>query len=222
MKSKIRSSNSDFVLRHSFVIRHSVFVILPEPQTLNHMPTPKSIGAIELSSIGIGYQIEDEMLKAASVDLLIARTICSGKYLIVLGGSVSDVESAIRAGLTAASDSIIDHLIIPNVHPSVFPALGQSVALGPEDLGALGVVETFSGASVIAAADAAAKAARITLFRIHVAMALGGKGLCLMTGTVADVRAGVQVAAEEARKRGLLVSEIVIPRPSRELFGDYL
>jgi microcompartment protein CcmL/EutN len=186
------------------------------------MPTPKSIGAIELSSIGIGYQIEDDMLKAASVDLLIARTICSGKYLIVLGGSVSDVESAIRTGLTAASDSIIDHLIIPNVHPSVFPALGQSVALEPEDFGALGVIETFSGASVIAAADAAAKAARITLFRIHVAMALGGKGLCLMTGTVADVRAGVQVAAEEARKRGLLVSEIVIPRPSRELFGDYL
>ena len=55
------------------------------------MPTPKSIGAIELSSIGIGYQIEDEMLKAASVELLIARTICSGKYLIVVGGSVSDV-----------------------------------------------------------------------------------------------------------------------------------
>jgi microcompartment protein CcmL/EutN len=186
------------------------------------MSTPKSIGAIELSSIGIGYQIEDEMLKAASVELLIARTICSGKYLIILGGSVSDVESAIRAGLGAASDSIIDHLIIPNVHPSVFPALGQSVALGPEEFGALGVVETFSGTSVIAAADAAAKAARITLFRIHVAMALGGKGLCLMTGTVADVRAGVQVAAEEARRRGLLVSEIVIPRPSRELFGDYL
>ena len=96
------------------------------------------------------------------------------------------------------------------------------MALGPEEAGALGVIETFSGVSVLAAADAAAKAARITLLRIHVAMALGGKGLCLMTGTVADVRQGVQVAAEEVRRRGLLVSEIVIPRPSRELFGDYL
>ncbi len=112
--------------------------------------------------------------------------------------------------------------MIPNVHESVFPALGQSVALGPDQAGALGVVETFSGVSVIAAADAAAKAARVTLFRIHVAMALGGKGFCLMTGTVADVRAGVQAAAAEARQRGLLVSEVVIPRPSRELFGDYL
>jgi microcompartment protein CcmL/EutN len=182
----------------------------------------KSIGAIELSSIGIGYQIEDEMLKAASVELLIARTICSGKYLIIVGGSVSDVEAAIRSGLGAAPESIIDHLVLPNVHESVFPALGQSVSLDADHNGALGVLETFSGVSVLAAADAAAKAARVTLFRIHVAMALGGKGLCLMTGTVADVRAGIQAGAVEARERGLLVSEIVIPRPSKELFGDYL
>jgi microcompartment protein CcmL/EutN len=186
------------------------------------MAFPKSIGVIELSSLGLGYRIEDDMLKAASVELLIARTICSGKYFIVVGGSVSDVEASIQAGLDGAGEAIIDHLVLPNVHPTVFPALGQSIALGPDEIGALGVIETFSGTSVLAAADAAAKAARITLFRIHVAMALGGKGLCLMTGLVADVRAGVQAAAEEARQRGLLVSEIVIPRPSRELFGDYL
>lgn len=186
------------------------------------MPAPKSIGAIELSSVGIGYQIQDEMLKAASVELLIARTICSGKYLIVLGGSVSDVEAAIQAGLAGAGEAIIDHMVIPNVHETVFAALGQSVALLDNQTGALGVVETFSGVSALAAADAAAKAARITLFRIHVAMALGGKGLCMMTGTVADVRAGVQAAAKVVRERGLLVSEIVIPRPARELFEDYL
>ncbi|HUT11005.1 MAG TPA: BMC domain-containing protein [Thermoguttaceae bacterium] len=186
------------------------------------MPIPRSIGAMELSSIGVGYRIEDEMLKAASVELLIARTICSGKYLIVLGGSVSDVEAAIHCGLGGAGEAVIDHLLIPNVHESVFPALGQSVVLEPDQAGALGVVETFSGTSALAAADAAAKAARITLFRIHVAMALGGKGLCLMTGGVADVRAGVQAAAEEVRRRGLLVCEIVIPRPSPELFAEYL
>ena len=43
-----------------------------------------------------------------------------------------------------------------------------------------------------------------------------------MTGRVADVRAGVEAAAAEARRRGLLVSEIVIPRPARELFAEYL
>ena len=89
--------------------------------------------------------------------------------------------------------------MIPNVHESVFPALGQSVVLQPDEAGALGVVETFSGVSILAAADRAAKAARVTLFRIHVAMALGGKGLLLMTGSVSDVRAGVDAAADEAR-----------------------
>jgi len=186
------------------------------------MPSPKSIGAVELSSVGVGYQVEDQMLKAAAVDLLIARTICSGKYLIVIGGSVSDVEAAIQTGLAGAGEAIIDHLVIPNVHESVFAALGQSVTLGADHSGALGVVETFSGTSALAAADAAAKAARVTLFRIHVAMALGGKGLLLMTGAVADVRAGVQAAAEEARRRGLLVAEIVIPRPDPALFAEYL
>ena len=46
------------------------------------------------------------MLKAASVELLIARTICSGKYLIVVGGSVSDVEAAVadRAGAGRRGD----------------------------------------------------------------------------------------------------------------------
>jgi len=186
------------------------------------MPEPRSIGAIELSSIAIGYRIQDAMLDAASIEILIARTICSGKYLLVFTGSVSDVKAAVRVGLEAPEESVIDHLVIPNVHESVFPALGQSVVVEDADVGALGVVETFSGVSIIAAADAAAKAARVCLFRIHVAMALGGKGFCLMTGTVADCRAGVSAAAAEARQRGLLVAETVIARPNRELFSEYI
>jgi microcompartment protein CcmL/EutN len=39
---------------------------------------------------------------------------------------------------------------------------------------------------------------------------------------VADVRAGVSAAVAEARERGLLVSEVVIPRPSEELFAEYI
>jgi microcompartment protein CcmL/EutN len=186
------------------------------------MSIGKAIGAIEFSSVGLGYLAQDEMLKAASVNQIIARTICSGKYLIVVGGSVSDVEASVEAGVRVGSSAVIDELMIANVHESVFPALGQSVMLQPEEADALGVVETFSGVSILAAADRAAKAARVTLFRIHVAMALGGKGLLLMAGSVSDVRAGVDAAADEARERGLLVSEVVLPRPSKELFADYL
>jgi microcompartment protein CcmL/EutN len=186
------------------------------------MAMPRSIGAMEFSSIGMGYLAEDEMLKAATVELLIARTICSGKYLVVVGGSVSDVKAALSAAAARAEDSIIDQMVLPNAHDALFPALGQSVVLTDENPGALGVIETFSGTSVLAAADAAAKAANVVVFRIHVAMALGGKGLLLMAGGVADVKAGLAAGAAVVRERGLLVSAVVIPRPGRELFQEYL
>jgi len=182
----------------------------------------RAIGAIELSSIAIGYQVQDDLLKAANVSILIARTICSGKYIVIFGGSVDDVNAAVAAATRSADEAIIDTLNIPNVHSSIFPALSQSAVLVDEKVEALGIVESFSGASIIAAADAAAKAADVSLFRIHVAMALGGKGFCLMTGTLADVNAGVSAAAAEVKKRGLLVSQVIIAEPARELFSEYI
>jgi bacterial microcompartment shell protein len=186
------------------------------------MSNPKIIGALELSSVGIGYKVLDQMLKAAAVEIILARTICSGKYLIILGGKVSDVESAMAAGREAGEGALIDELVLTSVHPSVFPALGQAVSMTEEQLGALGIVESFSGVSILAAADAAAKAAAVTLFRVHVAMALGGKGFLLLTGKQADVESAVSAAVAEVAKRGLLVSQVVIPRPEPALINEYI
>lgn len=182
----------------------------------------EAIGMIELTSIGIGYQVQDAMLKAADVQLVLGRTICSGKYINIVTGTVAAAEASVAAGLDAAPDGVIDHIMIPNIHPGVFPALGQSIQLMPEDVGALGIVETYSAASVLEAADAAAKAAGVTLFRMHVAMAIGGKGFMLMTGSVASCNTAVDVASEVARAKGLLVSAVVIPRPGKELYQEYI
>lgn len=190
----------------------------------------ESVGIIELTSVGIGYVVQDAMLKAADVRLVLGRTICSGKYIIAVTGQVAPVTAAVENGLEAAPDGVIDHCIIPRIHPTVFRALGGGVELHVPHVGvdaehppkALGVVETFSGVSVLEAADAAAKAANVALFRIHMAMALGGKGYMLMAGTVSDVQASVAAAAEVVRKKGLLVSAVTIPGPSRELFSEYL
>ncbi|MGB7264898.1 MAG: BMC domain-containing protein, partial [Terracidiphilus sp.] len=61
-----------------------------------------SIGLIELSSVATGFLVEDLMLKAGSVQLMLARTICSGKFLIVVAGDVTSVQSALLAGAAAA------------------------------------------------------------------------------------------------------------------------
>ncbi len=190
----------------------------------------EAVGIVELTSVGIGMAVQDAMLKAADVRILLARTICSGKYIIAITGKVADVNTAVDDGLAAAPEGVIDHGVIARIHPQVFKALGSAVELhvalpgsaAPEVPKALGVVETYSGVSVLQAADAAAKAGQVTIFRLHLAMALGGKGYLLMSGSVMDVRTAVEAAAELVRAKGLLVSALTIPGPSRELFAEYI
>jgi microcompartment protein CcmL/EutN len=181
-----------------------------------------AIGLVELSSIAIGYQVQDAMLKTAQVQLLLARTICSGKFLVLVGGDVADVTSAVESGARASGDALIEQRVISQIHPGVFPAISCSVDLKPEQARAIGIVETFSASSIIDCADAAAKAADVTLFRIHLAMAIGGKGFFLLTGDVAACQAAVDAGAEMASQLGMLVSKVVIPGPSRELFQEYI
>ncbi|HPO08823.1 MAG TPA: BMC domain-containing protein, partial [bacterium] len=87
---------------------------------------------------------------------------------------------------------------------------------------ALGIVETFSASSAIESADAAVKAGDVDLFRIHLAMAVGGKGFFQVTGDVDAVRAAVNAGVEIASGKGLLVSQVVIPAPRAELFREFL
>ena len=186
------------------------------------MPLLDTIGLLELTSIGVGYLAQDAMLKAAAVDLLVARTICSGKYLIAVAGDVASVQASVDAGVTLAEGALIEQRVIRRVHPSVFPAISLAVDLKPEDCEALGVIETFSASSIIDVADAAAKSAHVTLFRIHLAMAIGGKGFVLFTGDVSSVEAAVATGSAVAAEEGILVSRIVIPRPRRELFKEFI
>ena len=181
-----------------------------------------SLGMIEVSSIAVAYQVQDAMLKASDVELILARTICSGKYIVLVGGDVAAVEASVKAGKASSMEALIDDLVIPNVDKRLFPAISGAVCLAPEDQGALGVVEAFSVTAIIEAADAAVKAANVILFRIHVAMAIGGKGFLMLTGTVADVEAAVAAAVHEVAKRGLLVGKTVIPRPEPQLFHDII
>jgi len=177
-----------------------------------------SIGLIELTSIAAGFQVADAMLKAAEVEIILSRTICSGKYMVLIGGDVAAVTSSVEAGGTAGRGSIIDAFIIPNVHPGVFPAIAGTNRV--EVLESLGIVESFSVASLIEAADAAVKAARVQLIEIRLAMALGGKAFLTLTGDVAAVQAAVDAGAAVVSEKGLLVNKVVIPQPRKELLSE--
>lgn len=178
----------------------------------------KAIGLIELSSIAAGFLVADTMLKAGNVRLLLSRSICSGKYMVLIGGDTAAVEAAVRAGSEIANGCLIDQFVISNLHPDVFVAMGRTQPVQPD--GALGILESFNVATLIRAADAAAKAASVILLELRLAMALGGKAFCTMTGDIASVQTAVAAGRQVIAEAGMLVNAVVISRPHPDVYRE--
>jgi microcompartment protein CcmL/EutN len=125
---------------------------------------------------------------------------------------------AVAAGVSAGYFPVIDSFVIPNLHESIFPAIAGTTKI--EALEALGIVESFSVASLIEGADAAVKAANVQPIEIRLAMALGGRAFVTLTGGVAAVEAAVDAAGQVVGQKGLLVNKVLIPRPRPELLNE--
>ncbi len=169
----------------------------------------QSVGMIEFNSIAAGIEAADFMVKAATIKPLVIKTICPGKFIASVHGEVASVKSSIDAGLASTPDTVVDHFVIANISPAVIPAMTATTTAAPGP--AVGVIETFSASASILAADAAVKAADVEISEIRIAMGLGGKAYCLLTGNVAAVEAAVSAGAQSAKQSGLLVRRIVIP-----------
>ncbi|MGF1731448.1 BMC domain-containing protein [Photobacterium kasasachensis] len=175
----------------------------------------QTIGCVELNSVAVGIQVADAMIKAASVELVMAKTTCPGRYLIVIAGDTSAVTSSVESGCMIGSSMVVDRFIIPRVHHSVASAL-QGV---PEanDMAALGVIEVYTCAGCILAADAAAKAANVQVLDIRFAAGLAGKAFVILSGDVSSVQAAVEAGVTGVGESGPVLSHVVIPAPSQEL-----
>ena len=79
-----------------------------------------ALGLLEFSSITAGIVAGDAMVKASPVSSLYAGTVHPGRYLVLVGGDTAAVEIALESGGT---DTLVDHLLLPNVHPAVIAAL---------------------------------------------------------------------------------------------------
>jgi microcompartment protein CcmL/EutN len=165
-------------------------------------------------------EVADAMLKAADVELVLARSICSGKYMVMVRGDTAAVSASVDAGKRTGNFSVIDSFLIPNLHEDIFPAISGTSKV--EQFEALGIIEAFSVASLIEGADMAAKSANVRLIEIRLAMALGGKAFVTLTGSVAAVRSAVDAGAEVVGRRGLLVNKVVIPQPRPELLNEII
>ena len=179
-----------------------------------------AIGMVELSSIARGIYTADQMIKTAAVEAVSCTAVCPGKYIVLIQGDVAAIESSVDAGIQSAGEYIVDHFIIPNVHPGIFPAISSTTL--PEQRAALGIIESFSLASMIHSADAALKAADIQGVELRLGSGLGGKAYFTFTGDVAAVEAAADAGKALVRDSGLLVDIEVIPSPAERLWDSLL
>lgn len=178
----------------------------------------QAVSVIELKSIAKGIEATDAALKSAGIRLVSAHPACPGKFEMILTGAIADVTAATDHVKERFDQNMIDSSIMGRIDEQVIVALLGTNA--PEKHGSLGIIETFSAASAIKAADIAVKTAKVDIYELRVSRGMGGKGIVLLTGDVGDVTAAVEAGAAYAKEQGLFANTSVIPAPHEEIWEE--
>jgi len=180
----------------------------------------KAIGMVEFTSVSRGIYAADQMVKVSDVEIVMAGATCPGKYVAIVHGDVASVSDAVATGERVAGEHLVDAILIPNVSPQVFPAITGTTI--PDAIKALGIIESFSQATMLIAADAILKAAALQPLELRLGNGLGGKSYFTFTGDVAAVEAGVEAGKAAMKGKGLLLNTEIIPAPAPQLVESLL
>lgn len=175
-----------------------------------------AVGVLELKSIAKGVEASDAALKSAGITLISAHPACPGKFEIVLTGAIADVTAAVDHVSDRYDKAIVDSAVMGRIDERVIAALFGTQSGVRE--GSLGIIETFSAASAIKAADLAVKTAKVEIYDLRVSRGMGGKGIVMVTGDVGDVTAAVEAGATCAEEHGLFAYKTIIAAPHPELW----
>jgi microcompartment protein CcmL/EutN len=177
-----------------------------------------ALALLEFSSIATGINAADAMVKRAPIAIIKSGTVQPGKYLVLIGGEVADVEESLAAGRDTGAADAVDYVYHPQVHQQVVDAIGGGRIPEPDD--ALGIIETTTVAAAIHSADAGLKGADVRLLEIRLADGLGGKGIVFFSGLVHDVEAAIEIGTTALSSKDLLLRQVVIPQLHREMWEN--
>ena len=176
-----------------------------------------AVGMIELDSIATGVVAGDAMIKASPLGSIYAGTVHPGRYLVLVSGDTASVEIALDVGREAGAGSLLDSMLLPDIHPDVTSRLIATDDTALAEGEAIGVVETSTVATLIEAADAGVKAASVTIASLRLADGLGGKGYTVFGGILAEVEAAVEAAVARAEPTGQLLGHVVVSQLAAEM-----
>lgn len=180
----------------------------------------KAIGMVEYKTVSAGVVAADAIVKTSEVSIIEAQTVCPGKYIVIFTGDLSAVDAAVNNAKVQHGAQLISSFVLGNPHESIFPAIYGATEI--EEVAALGILETYDAASMIVAADEAAKTAIVDLIELRLARGMCGKSYLLLTGEVAAVEAAIERAKQGAGQYGMFLDSAVIPRPDKRFWQKIL
>jgi microcompartment protein CcmL/EutN len=179
-----------------------------------------ALALLELDSIARGYRVLDAMVKESPVAIVQANLVEPGKFLILFGGGVAEVDSALVVGVELAAEALLDRVFLPGVHPRVWTGIAGTVERG--DIDTIGIIEAGSIAGTIEAADYSLKMADVRLLGLRISAGLGGKGYYVVDGQQYDVDAAIEAGTGALSARGKLVRAERIARPHPDFLTQIL
>ena len=180
----------------------------------------RALGMIEFKTVSTGVTAADAMVKTAAVELIEAQVVCPGKYIALITGELSAVDAAVATAKTQYSEQLIDSFVLGNPDEGIFPAIYGTTHI--EKVSALGVLETYDAASIIVAADVAAKTSEVELIELRIAKGMCGKSYVYLCGEVSAVDAAIARAKAAVAESGMFLDSTVIAHPDEQIIKSIL
>lgn len=152
----------------------------------------KSIGALEFRSISKGIEVSNEVVKKAFVEVSYLKSICPGKFFLIVNGDAGEVKEAIEFGEKLGEKYLVGRFIINSIHHDIINALkGKYSQKNIEDK-AIGIMETGKVSSGILALDKTLKSSEVNLVKLQLAFGIGGKLVYIVSGDLSSVENGMR------------------------------
>jgi microcompartment protein CcmL/EutN len=171
-----------------------------------------AIAVIEFSSIADGIFTTDAILKKAPIAMIKGGTVSRGRYLIIFGGTTGSVSESLSEALVIGAGSVLDHALLPDVHPKVHDAvLGKRAGC---EQNTVAILETDTIAANVRAAEVAVKGTEVQLVELRLAeYEMSGKAISVYAGDLHEVQAAMNIANDFLRGRQAFTHHRIIARP---------
>lgn len=168
----------------------------------------KSIGAIEFKSIAKGIEVSNEIIKKSLVEVLYLKSICPGKFLIIVSGETSYVNECIDYGLKIGDKYILDSFVINAIAQEIIDGLKNKYEK-LDSINSIGVVETNKVCAGIKMLDKTLKSGEVSLVKLQLSFAIAGKLVYIVSGDLSSLQYSLEESNRVVKEKEIIYMTII-------------